>query len=83
MNAHKTAAAVLIVSVIAGCATTETVYVQPECEVPGRPVLPEIESERLATLSDETFWALMDRERRLVDWALLLEATVKDVCRAD
>ena len=69
--------------VTAGCATTETVYVQPECEVPGRPVLPEIDSERMAALSDETFWALMDRERRLVDWALLLEATVNDVCRAD
>ena len=56
---------------------------QPECEVPGRPVVPEFDSDRLGSLSDETFWALMDRERRLVDWALLLEATVKEVCRAD
>ncbi len=67
-----------------GCATTtETVFVGPECDVPPRPVLPEIASERMDDLSDETYWDLMDRERRLTDWGLEMEAMLDALCTGE
>lgn len=44
------------------------------------PVLPEIEAEALEPLDDETYWALEDRERRLTDWALEMEAMLDELC---
>jgi hypothetical protein len=48
--------------------------------VPSLPALPVIESAQLATLDDATFWALMERERRLTDWALDMEAMLSALC---
>ena len=63
-----------------GCATTEYVHVKPQCSVPPQPVLPQIESSRMSCLDDETYWDLMERERRLVDWALEMRAVLGAVC---
>ena len=43
-------------------------------------MLPEIASDDLGALPDEIFWKLMDRERRLVDWALLMHTTLVELC---
>ena len=43
--------------------------------------MPDIESERLESLDDQTFWDMMDRERRIVDWALENEAIINEVCK--
>src|SRR5699024_2045374 len=66
--------------VMAGCQTTRTVAITPECVVPPKPVLPLIESSQLETLNDTAYWSLMDRERRIVDWAHEMRATLKALC---
>jgi len=48
--------------------------------VPPKPVLPLIESSQLETLNDTAYWSLMDRERRIVDWAHEMRATLKALC---
>lgn len=83
MTNIRLAALGLTFSVIAGCATTETVVIQPECDVPGQPTLPAISSDRLAGLDDTTFWDLMERERRLVDWAMDMQAMLGVLCGGD
>lgn len=66
--------------VIAGCATTEYVEVKPECTVPAKPSLPMIKKADTECLNKDTYWALMDRERRLVDWALSMESQLTVLC---
>lgn len=44
------------------------------------PVLPEIRSADLQPLDDETYWALMERERRITNWAFDLESVLMVVC---
>lgn len=74
-------AAVLIVLATVGCsATPERVYVSPQCSVPPQPTVPNIDSEALASVDDETYWRLEERERLLVDWAFELRAILKEVC---
>lgn len=59
----------------------ETVrYIEPECEVPPMPAVPQIESSKLASLDDETFWILTDREVALTNWAFEMEAILKEMC---
>lgn len=59
----------------------ETVrYVEPECEVPPIPAVPQVESSKLESLDDETFWTLMDREVLLTNWAFEMEAMLKAMC---
>lgn len=54
--------------------------VNPNCEVPSRPYLPTLTSNELRLLNDYIYWTLEDRERRLVDWALEMEATLETLC---
>jgi len=77
----KLAAIALSTSVIAGCTTTtEQQVAKPECGIPPQPVLEQIKSKRLSCLSDEVYWSLMERERKIVDWALEMRATLNAVC---
>lgn len=71
---------VLIALAMTGCTTVKTEYVAPECEVPELATLPPIKSNSLDSVSDETFWALQTRERRLTDWALDMEAQLEVLC---
>jgi len=50
--------------------------------VPERPILPAIDAGELwDAIGQERYDALMTRERRIVDWALELEAVLTEVCR--
>lgn len=70
----------LLCSAISACTTVETIELRPSCTPPALPALPVIESRQLEGLDDTTFWALMERERRLTDWALELEAMLSALC---
>lgn len=70
---------VLLLLVIPGCAT-KTITIKPECEVPQLAPLPVVMSDDMECLADDVYWALMDRERLLTDWALEMEATLEVVC---
>lgn len=86
-----TAAGILSILAIAGCTTTETVYVEPDCIVPERGPLPQIEQKRLddgwklngERISSDLYWTLMDRERVLADWAFAMRAELEGVCDGD
>ena len=71
-------AIVLGCSVIAGC--TKTITIKPECRVPQLAPLPVVMSDDMECIADDVYWALMDRERLLTDWALEMEATLEVVC---
>ena len=71
-------AIVLGCSVIAGC--TKTITIKPECSVPQLAPLPVIMSDDMECIADDVYWALMDRERLLTDWALEMEATLEVIC---
>ena len=68
---------------ISACSSTpELTYVTPKCRVPERPILYAIDAGDLwDAIGHERYDALMTRERRIVDWALELEALLKEVCR--
>ena len=82
MNKAKTVALVVVLSGLAtvGC-TTKTAIIKPECEVPQLAPLPVVMSEDMEALPDHVYWALMDRERLLTDWALEMEATLEVICK--
>jgi hypothetical protein len=71
--------ALLVTLGIAGCkATPEPVL---DCRVPARPKLVEIDAGQLwDKVGPDTYNALQQREKELVDWALELEAISKEVC---
>lgn len=82
LNSLKTAVIIAVLAglVTAGCAT-KTVIVKLECEVPQLAPLPVIMSKDMEMLSDDVYWALMDRERLLTDWALEMEAQLEVLCK--
>ena len=43
--------------------------------------LPEIKREQLAPLDEYTYWDLQMREKRIVDWALQMQAMLKPICK--
>lgn len=69
-----------MLSGIAGCATVKTVVDPVQCTTPSMPYLPTVESSRLALIDDATYWALMDREKRLADWAMEMESMLEVLC---
>lgn len=73
------ALALLVTLVIAGCKTTPEPVL--DCRLPDRPKLVEIDAGNLwDKVGPETYEALQQREKEIVDWALELEAIVKEVC---
>lgn len=70
----------LIASGILGCTTVRTVVEPVQCTAPLMPYLPTVESSSLTLIDDATYWALMEREKRLADWALEMESMLIEVC---
>jgi len=65
---------------ILGCATaTEYVEVRPTCEPALLAPLPQVP---WAEIPEEVRAPLLERERRIVDWALENEAIVEAVCQS-
>lgn len=51
------------------------------CTVPEFPWLPTIvNNPEMKELSSWNYWALEERERRLTDWALEMEAQLLEMC---
>lgn len=74
----------VVLLLVAGCAASpEYVEVRPECTVPPIPALPNVEAADLAPLPDSVFFDLKEREKRLVDWALEMEAMLGELCGDD
>lgn len=66
---------------IPGCASQPVVQlIKPDCEIPPIPILPPVHSSELESLSDDTFWRLMERERITADWAFEMKAVLQAVC---
>ena len=79
----KLFAIILTIGFLSACASTEYIYVQPECEVPPIPYLPQISAEELEDVSDETYWKLEEREDLLYGWAEEMEEKLKTLCEAE
>lgn len=79
---RRLAAVALCAALTASCASRppEYVEIQPECEVPPQPALPAIEGDELASLPDDVYWRLEDRERKIVDWALEMRGMLRELC---
>ena len=72
---------VALAVILAGCATTERVYITPDCTVPPRPTLPTVDAGELwDAVGDDMYRVLEERDARLTDWALELEAGVRVLC---
>lgn len=68
--------AALIALVLAGCAP-KVVYQQTPIYAPERPALPRIAGETLQCLSDETYTAIIERDRELKLYSETLEALIE------
>jgi len=62
---------------LAGCATTEPVFVQEPLPVPDRPNLPALNADHLQCLSDEAYEALVVRDTMLQEHVKRLEAIIR------
>lgn len=76
--------ALLVTLVISGCKSTpEVIYLKPECSVPVRAELPQIDAGALwDAVGAETYDKLADRERLIVDWAREMELMLTSICKA-
>lgn len=81
IGSARTAVIALTLLVTSGCATTEYVEVRPECTVPPQPALPQIDGSELQSLSDDTYWKLERREKRLTDWTMEMRAMLRELCK--
>ena len=81
MNGWKKHAArlALVIGIIflAGCATTEPVFVQEPLPVPDRPNLPTLNADMLQCLSDDAYEALVVRDTMLQEHVRRLEAIIQ------
>jgi hypothetical protein len=69
--------------VLAACAQQpQIIEVRPECTPPPQPALPAVSGDELAALPDDVYWRLEDRERRLADWSLEMQAMLEALCGA-
>lgn len=67
-------ALVAVITLAAGCTTTETLLVRTPLPVPQRPTLPLIEPQALACLDDATYEAMATRDAMLQAHIRQLEA---------
>ena len=72
----------LACALLQGCAakvqTVERkVYVMTPLSLPARPELPRMNSDALSCISDETKWALLNRDILLKNYIAELETTIK------
>jgi len=67
---------------ISACKSTpQVVYLKPECSVPVRAELPEIDAGLLwDAVGAETYDKLADRERLIVDWAKEMQYMLQVIC---
>ena len=72
----------MVISVISACKSTpEVIYLKPECSVPVRAELPEIDAGELwDAVGAETYDKLADRERLIVDWAKEMQYMLQVIC---
>lgn len=70
----------LLCSVILGCANTPPAPTPTSCSIPSLASLPEIPASQLSKLDDSAYWALVEREKRITDWALDMRAILLEVC---
>jgi hypothetical protein len=76
---------ILIISALlalSACKSTpQVVYLKPECSVPVRAELPEIDAGELwDAVGAETYDKLADRERLIVDWAKEMQYMLQVIC---
>lgn len=71
--------------VIGGCKSTpEIIYIKPECSVPVRAELPQIDAGTLwDAVGPEVYDKLVYREKLIVDWAREMELTLNAICKAE
>ena len=63
--------------------TTETVYVEPECEVPPLPTPPEVSAHQLKEAVDEELRPTIERrEAELIDALIERHRMLEEVCRS-
>ena len=82
---RTTLLAVVVTWAIAGCATTETVYVSPSCSVPPMPAPPEITAPPACPsegecLTDHTWRQIVERDAALTDALLEHRAMLRELC---
>lgn len=61
---------------LAGCVTTETVFVQEPLPLPDRPNVPTIQADAMTCLSDEAYESLVVRDVMLQSHIKRLEAII-------
>ena len=81
----KNAVLVVSLAIIAGCANnqTETVYIQPECELPPLPAESGLDVEELDPLPDETFARLYHYIEGLIDSVHEHREMLRAACATD
>lgn len=79
------ASALLAILVISGCKSTpDVIYLKPECSVPVRAELPQVDAGELwDAVGDETYDKLADRERLIVDWAREMQLMLIAICAGE
>lgn len=76
-SALRRAAVAATILLMAGCATTETAFVQEPLPLPERPALPALPGETLACLTDDAYEALAVRDATLQGHVRRLEAIIR------
>jgi len=68
---------------ISGCnSTPEVVYLKPECSVPVRAELPQVDAGALwDATGQEMYDQLQMRERLIVDWAVEMQYMLQVICK--
>lgn len=80
-NVKNALTALALVVFLGACATIETRYISPDCEVQPRPSLPSVDAGELWDLvGDDVYRVIETRDARLTDWALELEAGMRVLC---
>lgn len=71
----------LAILVTVGCSSTPQPPAVIHCNVPQRPSLPQVDAGALwDKVGAGTYDQLQEREKKIVDWALQLEAIARGVC---